>query len=124
MLCVTSINDRVADRFLGLTLEQNDKAACRGFINALANVRADRSNLLATNTADFDLWLLGWFDEDCGYFHYENPDDDGRVPRLLMSGRTALKFLDSGLDVSEALQHPIEEFDDVFQPFDEEESEV
>ena len=83
MLVITAVRDRVAGRFLGLQLVQNDKVACRGFVNAMADVSGNRDSLLATNPHDFDLWYLGQFDDEDGVFF------DNDSAHILMTGRHA-----------------------------------
>ena len=55
MAIITALRDRVAKRILDVNMVDNSKVAVRGFVNALANLRGDKSNLLTTNPDDFDL---------------------------------------------------------------------
>ena len=83
-MVIVSLRDRVANRFLDVQLERNDKTACRGFINALSSVSADRQSLLLTNPEDFDLVRIGEFDTVTG-----KVTNDYLV---LMTGIEALNF--------------------------------
>lgn len=66
MYVITALRDRVADRFLNINLDTNDKTACRGFVNALVSVADDLNNPIVANPEDFDLMKIGDFDEVSG----------------------------------------------------------
>lgn len=92
MLCVYSVRDIVADRFLGFQLARNVKEAVRGFIDSMSDVRDGVDNLLVRHPGDFELWLLGWFDEESGLV-LEDPDDFYVVPQRIMTGLLAEQML-------------------------------
>lgn len=66
MPVIVALRDRVADRFLNLTCEENDAVAIRNFTNALLRVRDDMSNALVVNPEDFDLMSIASFDSETG----------------------------------------------------------
>lgn len=109
MLVVTAVRDRVAERFLGVQLTTNVKVACRGFVNAMADLSGDRSDLLVTNPDDFDLWHLGNFDDDSGRFDFSDHD----YPRCIFTGSAAVRMLESELSFNDFV-----ESDSDLVPFD------
>ena len=88
-MLVTSVRDRVADRFLGLDLSINDKAACRDFVLAMDRLMRDKSGYAVSSVDDFEVWYLGEFDEENGSF-YQNVDS-----HVLMTGFQARRELES-----------------------------
>ena len=109
MFAITCLRDRVADRFLNITLEQNTKTACRSFVNALAAVRDDTTHPIVANPEDFDLMFIADFDEATG--RVLNND-----VRVLMTGVQVFDELDfqhSDLDIRNLdveFQTPVEEY--------------
>lgn len=87
MFVITCLRDRVADRFLNITLEQNTKTACRSFVNALAAIRDDTSHPIVANPEDFDLMYIADFDEATGKIVNNNV-------RVLMTGIEVFDELD------------------------------
>lgn len=87
MVIVTGIRDRVGDRFLGLDLYPNDRAACRGFVIAMDSIRRNGSDYVMKTIEDYEVWYFGTFDEESGSF--------GSLDKahVLMSGIQALKEL-------------------------------
>lgn len=81
-MVIVALRDRVADRFLNVQLERNDKVACRSFVSAFSNL--DGSSLLLTNPEDFDLVRIGTFNTVTGAV-----DNDLRT---LMTGIEALNY--------------------------------
>lgn len=65
-MVIVALRDRVANRFLNVQLERNDKVACRSFVNALSSISRDGTNVLLTNPEDFDLVRIGDFDTITG----------------------------------------------------------
>lgn len=63
-MVIVALRDRVADRFLNVQLERNDKVACRSFVSAFSNL--DGQSLLLTNPEDFDLVRIGQFNTVTG----------------------------------------------------------
>lgn len=91
MLVITCLRDRVADRFLNITLESNVKSACRSFSNALAAVRDDLTHPIVANPEDFDLMYIADFDEETGLIKHNDV-------RVLMTGIEVFHELDAGRD--------------------------
>lgn len=99
MLAITSVRDIVADRYLGFQLCRNVKEACRGFVDAMGSLRSDRNDLLVNHPGDFELWLLGWFDEDSGYIGFNDPEDGFNCPRRILSGSLANQMIQQNVEV-------------------------
>lgn len=89
MLCVCSVRDVIADRFLGFQLVRNVKEAVRGFIDSMGDLRDGVDNLLVKHPGDFELWILAWFDEDTGAFFFNDPEDEFECPRRILTGQLA-----------------------------------
>lgn len=67
-MLVTSIRDTVADRYLGFQLIDSEDVAIRGFKMSLAQANDKRDGLFYFYPGDFDLYLLGEFDEQSARF--------------------------------------------------------
>lgn len=80
-MLVTSVRDNVSDSFLGFQLCGSVKVAVRGFIDAVSGIDG-LDSVIKLHPHDFDLWLLGSFDESTGQF---NQDD----MRCILRGLTA-----------------------------------
>lgn len=55
MPIITGIRDRVADRVLDYSVQDNAASACRSFVNTVVFYRGKRDSLIGTNPEDFDL---------------------------------------------------------------------
>lgn len=75
-----SVQDSVADRFGMPFAQQNERVAYRAFVNLVNDPRSEVNR----NPGDFNLYLVGSFD-----------DDDGSVlqqkPQLISNGANVLK---------------------------------
>lgn len=99
MLCISSVRDIVADRFLGFQLSRNIKESVRGFIDAMVDVHDGRDNLLVSHPGDFELWILGWFDEESGLIVREDPDVGYSCPRRIFTGVLAEQMVKKNVEV-------------------------
>lgn len=99
MLCITSVRDIVADRYLGFQLCRNVKESCRGFVDAMGSLRSDGNDLLVNHPGDFELWILGWFDEDSGFIGFNDPDDGYQCPRRILTGSLANQMIHQNVEV-------------------------
>lgn len=75
---IVSIRDSVAQCFSRPVFTQTEGTAIRSFIDEVC--REDQGNDLNKHPSDFDLYVVGTFDDDNGVFTSEQP------PRLLMKG--------------------------------------
>lgn len=99
MLCITSVRDIVADRYLGFQLCRNVKESCRGFVDAMGSLQSDRNDLLVNHPGDFELWILGWFDEDSGAIFFNDPEDGFNCPRRILTGSLASEMVRQKVEV-------------------------
>lgn len=67
-MLITSIRDSVADRYLGFQLMDSEDVAIRSFKMALSQANDRRDTLFFYYPGDFDLYLLGEFNDECGDF--------------------------------------------------------
>lgn len=104
MLAITSVRDRVADRFLGFQITRNIKESCRGFVDSMVDLAADRSNLLVHHPEDFDLYVLGWFDEDSGRISFNDPDTMFECPRRIFTGSLSMRMIKENLSVGDMFE--------------------
>lgn len=81
-LVVVSIRDRAAQCFSRPVFTQTEGTAIRSFTDELNREGAD--NELAKHPEDFDLYVVGVFDDDDGLFTCES------IPRLLLKGDQAV----------------------------------
>lgn len=86
-MVVSAIRDRVADRYLGLDLTDNDKLACRNFVFTVFRINNDAEHFLINAGDDLELWYLGRFDQETGVFY------DTENAHILMLGVQARKEL-------------------------------
>lgn len=114
MLCISSVRDIVADRFLGFQLSRNIKESVRGFIDAMADVRDGRDNLLVSHPGDFELWILGWFDEESGDIVHDDPEGGYSCPRRIFTGVLAEQMIKKNVEVRDFFDYDGYYSDDEF----------
>lgn len=107
MLVITSVRDVVSDRFLGFQICRNVKESVRGFVDAMAFVEHGANDLLVNHPEDFQLWILGYFDEDTG--------EIDPIQQLILTGLMAKKMLDDSIDYDSI---DFDDFDDDFEEGD------
>lgn len=79
-MLITSVRDQVADRYLGFQLVDSEAVAVRGFKAALAEALDKREGLYFYYPGDFDLYVLGEYDDEHASFNIFD------APRCLYRG--------------------------------------
>lgn len=97
-MLVTSVRDSIADRYLGFQLIESEEVAIRSFKMALSEANDKRSGLFFFYPGDFDLYLLGEFDDESAAFNLLD------TPRCLYHGSSyvVLSTNDPEVDNGEA----------------------
>lgn len=79
-MVITNVRDSVACRFLGVEFAENIQDARRRFEITLQHFANQPDSLIGTRPYDFDLYVLGEYDEHTGWI-------DAQEPELIMTGR-------------------------------------
>lgn len=80
---IVSIKDRGTDTFSPISLVKHRNEALRMFMDMINQPQGDQAQLMSRHADDFDLYLLGYWDDQHGRF--ELLDD----PELIIQGKQA-----------------------------------